>query len=312
MAGYQSVQLIGSVFLGVAFVTGMCGNYLVISSMLHVLKLRSATNCILVNLAVADILGCLLSLPIMTTTILIDLRHGVLKILSDVNFVSSVSIGGVIVSCHILLCIDRYQSIVSPFNQRTNENQMKKMSVGIWSIFVGLLALSIVLALLVDTHWLLVGDEEPHFVAGEVINGAGISVVGLTLLVMLYTFGILNRKLKRHATNMSKITRNPNQSIRLLKEQRLLKVALIIVLSFAFTTFPWIVVRLLYAITGHASKEAFIICYSILYSGHTINPFVYGSFMTNLRREMKNQFVGIVNRVCVLCRRNAPAAPGGQ
>ena len=288
---------LGTAYLSAVFLISLTGNSLLCSAMYKNASLRTATNLIILNLAMADIFGSLSNLPIMITTFLTNFEQKHLEAMGDPHFVLTVGSGMAICACHILLCVDRYDSVKRPFHRRLTKAKMKRISMGVWILALTFLAIATAFALLIETHWLFLIDEPSHFIAGEILNGAGILVIIVTLSAMLYSFISVRRGIKSHNQHMlSSLGQATLQT-----EMRLTKLGVLLVCSFSVTSLPWVTVRLLYSITGHQEKVTFIVCYSMLYTCHAINPLVYASFMRNFRKAMLTQLRNAFCSVFFLC-----------
>jgi ABC-type iron transport system FetAB permease component len=256
--------------------------------------MRTPTNLILFNLAVADTLGCLANMPIMFVTFWTDFENDSLEVLGEIHFVLTVLIGGAICSCHLLLCVDRYDAIKSPFHKRITKNRMKKIFLVVWiaSLAAGMLTIALVIA--VPTHWLTLQDVRPHFIAGEILNSVGTFVILAILFMMMYSSCTVRQGIHAHNNNMI----NSLGRATLDREMRITKVTAVLVTAFTITCLPWVITRLLYDITGHQDKISYMLSYSFLYTSHAINPLVYAGLMRGFQRAMKQSLKYCLSKIC--------------
>ncbi|EDO35642.1 predicted protein [Nematostella vectensis] len=276
------IRVFGCIFLVFIFFVGLIGNLLVCSVVRSRTVRSSATNHILLNLAIADILGCLVNLPIMFVTFYVDFQNNFLESLSDAHFVLTVTTGFPVCLCHLLLSVDRYDAIVNPFHRRVTVPRMKRVSIVLWGVSLGAGLIAAVLVVIIPTHWLILHDDSPHFIAGEVLNGVGTAVILSILTVMLYSFVKVRTSFRVHNTHMVQALGQAKVD----KEMRLTKVAVLLIASFTVTCLPWVFMRLVYSITGHQDKAAYILSYCLLYLSHAINPLLYTSLMRQFKRVM--------------------------
>ena len=278
----EVVRIISCVFLILIFLVGLVGNVLVWSAVHSNDGMRTPTNLILVNLAIADLLGCVVNMPIMFITFITDFIHEYIEVLGEIHFVLTVFIGIAVCLCHILLCIDRYDAVKAPFHRRITKLRMKRISQIIWCISLGAGVIVSVLVIVVPTHWLTLHEDDPHFIAGEILNGVGTLVILLILFAMMYSSYKVKMGVAAHNVSMM----NAFGRRTLDREIKITKAATVLTICFTVTCLPWVIVRLVYSITGHQDKISYIISYTFLYTSHAINPIVYAGFIKSFKRAM--------------------------
>ncbi|XP_031558851.1 neuromedin-U receptor 2-like [Actinia tenebrosa] len=288
------VRIGSCVFLLITFFVGLIGNLLVCLAVRNSVSMRTPTNLILVNLAVADFLGCLVNMPIMCYTFWTDFQDKSIDALGEVHFVLTVFIGFPICCCHVLLCIDRHDAIKSPFQRRINKNRIKKISLVVWAVSFATGILTISLVLLVPTHWLTLREEKPHFIAGEILNGTGTFVILAILSMMIYSSCVVKRGINSHNNNMMSAMGRATID----REMRITKVTTVLITAFTVTCLPWVFFRLLYDINGHQDEISYAICYTFLFTSHAINPIVYAGLMRNFQRTMKQSLKYCLAKIC--------------
>lgn len=292
----NSVRIGSCVFLFTTFFVGLIGNLLVCLAVRKSVTMRTPTNLILFNLAVADFLGCLVNMPIMFFTFLTDFEDESIEIIGEFHFVLTVFIGFAICCCHVLLCIDRYDAIKVPFQRRITRNRIKRISIAVWAASFATAVLTITLVVLVPTHWLTLREESPHFIAGEILNGIGTFVILAILTMMIVSSCIVKRKIEAHNNNMVNLIGRAT----LDREMRITKVTGVLITAFTVTCLPWVFLRLLYDINGYQEKISYVVCYTLLYTSHAINPIVYAGLMRNFQRAMKQSLKYCLARICCL------------
>ncbi|KAK3731338.1 hypothetical protein QZH41_004093 [Actinostola sp. cb2023] len=221
-----------------------------------------------------------------------DFVHGFIEVLGEIHFVLTVFIGIEICLCHVLLCIDRYDAIKAPFNRRITKIRMKRISQIIWAISLGAGVVTSVLVISVPTHWLTLEEDQPHFIAGEILNSVGTFVILSILFAMLYSSYIVKRAVAAHNDNMVHSLGRAT----LDREVKITKVAAVLVTGFTTTCLPWVIVRLLYSITGHQDKISYMISYTLLYTSHAINPIIYAGFIKTFQTTMLDSFFMFVSK----------------
>lgn len=287
------VRTIACIFQILTFAVGMIGNVLVCSAVHNKASMHTPTNFILINLAVADILGCVVNMPLMFVTFITDFQHNYIEIIGEIHFVLTVFIGIAVCSCHILLCIDRHDAIKSPFRRRITKLRMGSISRVLWSVSIGAAVLTSVLVILIPTHWLTLQDDQPHFIAGEILNGFGVVVIVSILVAMLYSCCVVKQGIVTHNNQMVQSLGRAT----LDREMRINRVATLLVMCFTITCLPWIVVRLIYSITGHQDKISYIISYTFLYTSHALMPIVYAGFIKPFQKAMLHILYSLISKI---------------
>lgn len=290
----NSVRICSCILLLITFFVGLVGNLLVCLAVRNSVRMRTSTNLILLNLAVADFLGCLVNMPIMFYTFWIDLEDESTEILGEAHFVLTVFIGCPICCCHVLLCIDRYDAIKSPFHRRITKNRMKRISLVVWSVSFATGVLTIPLVVMVPTHWLTLRQESPHYIAGEIVNGIGTLVILAILFLMIYSSCVVKRGINSHNNNMMSTLGRATID----REMRITKMTSVLITAFTVTCLPWVFFRLLYDIKGHQDKISYAVSYTFLFASHAVNPIVYAGLMRNFQRAMKRSLKYILAKIC--------------
>eukprot|EP00794_Sanderia_malayensis_P007712 gene7712-8550_t len=127
-----------TVLYAIIFIIGITGNILVLLTV-STKQMRSVTNIFLGNLAVADLITCLLSLPIIVMKLYVDWPLGkfvclFIYPLTDV-FVSV----SVCTLCAIML--DRFRGIVYPFTRKLSLKMTLLVTAAIWILSIAIVGI---------------------------------------------------------------------------------------------------------------------------------------------------------------------------
>ena len=310
-ARYPKMRVVNegaSVFLCLVFVVGVVGNAFVCGIVYTVRNMRNATNLILVNMAVADIIAALLSVPLMIATFLMnEVDYATIQRVSKVHFVLTVGAGAPLVFCHLLLCVDRYDSVIHPFRKRITKSRLKRISAFIWGTATLLSAAAVVVVTVAPVPWFLDEriDEDHFLVLSQIFDGISLTVIVVTLVCILESFVLVRRALHRHSHN---VTRSLGR-VTLEKEVQLSSAAVMSVTSFALTSLPWLIARFLHFTTTHQSEETFMLCYAAMHTSHAVNPLVYAGYIRTFRRAVKVRVRGMLVRP-LGCFQGAQIHPG--
>ena len=134
----ENVEITLAVIYSIITVLGIAGNSLVINVVQQNRHMRTITNIMLVNLAVADILSLIWSLPKRYFDVIDSHPSGETGIwlckLFTANNMAGITLG-VSVYTLILLAVERYNSVVQPFKApRIHENNVVHALVATWVI----------------------------------------------------------------------------------------------------------------------------------------------------------------------------------
>lgn len=126
-----------SLILLVTSAVGIAANIFVILAVYHQKSLQTCNNALVVNLAVGDILRCMIDCPVLLTIIIRVFQRGrVNKLICDTQVVSFSF------SCCIqlmtLACIsaERYQAIAQPFKKAQRRRRIMVLIPGIWTLAI--------------------------------------------------------------------------------------------------------------------------------------------------------------------------------
>lgn len=134
----ENVEITLAVIYSIIAVLGIAGNSLVINVVRQNRHMRTVTNIMLVNLAVADILSLIWSLPKRYFDLIDSHPSGETGIwlckLFTANNMAGITLGGSVYTL-ILLAVERYNSITQPFKPpRIRENNVVHALAATWII----------------------------------------------------------------------------------------------------------------------------------------------------------------------------------
>ncbi|XP_052224717.1 cholecystokinin receptor-like [Dreissena polymorpha] len=126
----------------VIFILSVCGNSLVIITLIKNKKMRTITNLFLVNLAISDLMLSVLCMPfsLVATVLLRNFIFGEAMCVI-IRYFQAVSVG---VSCYTLVAIslERYYAICEPLRSRRWQtlSHARRMLIGIWASVLTLMS----------------------------------------------------------------------------------------------------------------------------------------------------------------------------
>ncbi|KAM9496854.1 trace amine-associated receptor 13c-like [Clarias gariepinus] len=270
----------------------VCGNLLVIISVLHFKQLHTPTNTLVLSLAVSDLLiGAFVMLPTFIWTIescwIFDISYCIFLMITSF-FLGSQSIYNI-----ALISVDRYLALSNPFFY-TNTITRRKLSTVVYSNWF--LCLGYAMALLYfNSHLMKFGmcPGECFYFLNEVwtvIDLVYSFIVPLSVIIILYTLIFVIAK--KHATAIRELnnhTRPKTQKINshpMKSERKAAKVLGILVSVFLVCLLPYFMYSLLGGVTelqlDTIHKLLIMFCLN-----STINPFIYALFYPWFRRCIK-------------------------
>ena len=293
-------------------VTGLCGNCLVVLAVIRKPTMRTLRNTFIINLAVSDLLLCLLTMPLTLMEILT--KHWPLG-----NSVISCKIAGGLPAVSIfvstisitVISLDRYQLIVYP-----TQDYLKKMGaivglVLVWTVSFFLAAPLFIYRIL--DHHLLAGPpvesvdycfEQWPIVHGRALYSFGTIVIqyAAPIVTVSIAHARICRKLRlRHSLllSMCKDSRKQNTEKRRLRKLNILLTAIAFI--FAVCWMPLNVFNLvvdLYNPFSNDQAELMIIIYAVCHmlgmSSALANPLLYGYLNENFRQEFREIAASVI------------------
>ena len=286
-------------------VTGATGNGLVCLVVACKPQMRTARNVFIINLAIADLLLCLFTMPFTLTQILFKvwpLGKFMCKMVSSLQaisiYVSTMSITAI--------ALDRYNAIVYPTREWTKRLGSVAILSSIWSVAV-LLALPLFIYHTVDHHY--VGLPQLEYVEycyeewpgkhGRVFYSVGSMIFQYVLPIAIVgvTYALICRKLQRRMS--TKVRLNNAGQIKDSDMQRIKKTNLLLISIAVIFVLSWLPLNCLNLMTDLDSslitsdrtfRVVFASCHMIGMSSACSNPLLYGWLNDNFRKEFKEVF----------------------
>ncbi|KAM9496687.1 trace amine-associated receptor 13c-like [Clarias gariepinus] len=270
----------------------VCGNMLVIISVLHFKQLHTPTNTIVLSLAVSDFLiGAFVMLPVLIWTIescwIFNTSYCICLLISSF-FLANVSIYNI-----ALVSVDRYLALSKPFFY-TNKISRRKMCIVVYSNWC-LCVVYVIAVLYFNGSFMgvLLCPGECFLFFNEVwsvIDLVHSFIFPLSIIIILYTgVFVIARK---HATAIRELnnhTRPKAQktTVHLMKsERKAAKVLGILVAVFLVCLLPYFIFTFLGEIIKLQS-DTFQKVLILIHLNSTINPFIYALFYPWFRRCIK-------------------------
>ncbi|XP_053345547.1 trace amine-associated receptor 13c-like [Clarias gariepinus] len=267
----------------------VCGNLLIIMSVLHFKQLHTPTNTLVLSLAVSDFLiGALVMLSVLIWTIescWIFERGYCFCLLITAFFLGNVSFYNV-----ALISVDRYLALSNPFFYATTISR-KKMCIVVYCNW-GLCVVYVIAVLYFNRSFMGISmcPGECFLFLNEVwsvIDLVHSFIFPLSVIIILYSLVFVIAK--KHATAIRELnnhTRPKTQKITshsMKSERKAAKVLGILVFVFLMCLLPYFIFTLL----GDVIKiqpETFQKVLIMIYLNSTINPFIYALFYPWFRR----------------------------
>ncbi|XP_038077365.1 octopamine receptor beta-1R-like [Patiria miniata] len=192
-----------SVLYGIAFIAGTPGNSLVILAVLLSKKLRTTTNTFVVNLSVADLLTCLVLIPVNANVIstlyfgIGDLQVG-LTLLLVTGFILYTTLGCSILTL-ICIALNRWLLITRPLTTYQKVYTPKKIAVCL--MFVWVIPIVFVLTLGYS------GLGKRYFI---VVLAVAMFPIPLTVIIACYV--LIWRRINRQVRSMASSSHIPEVS----------------------------------------------------------------------------------------------------
>lgn len=271
-----------SIFYLLLSVITVAGNALVIVAVwkdpLKILR-SSPSNFILLSLAMSDLTVGVLVIP---GVALWYLRVGIkadpwLSELIVIIFVGAaliVSVGHV-----LLLTVDRYYALATPFKYRTKITK-RRISIASVSIWICCVCYAVVSSI-IQQHFLVM-----WFISVLVIYISSECICNLYLATLWY--------LMKHSKARTMIE-NSQSSVELFyqREKKVFKVIVSVIFVYFFCVIPWLVTQLVlyFCKVCHEHFEVMMVCYNVttgfLFVNSALNPFLYSWRFSKFRATFK-------------------------
>ncbi|XP_053346568.1 trace amine-associated receptor 13c-like [Clarias gariepinus] len=276
----------------VVVLLNLCGNMLVIISVLHFKQLHTPTNTLVLSLAVSDFLmGAFVMLPVciwMIEACWIFKTGFCICLMMTSFFLGNVSVYNI-----ALIAVDRYLSLSNPFFYT---NTISRKTVCIVVYFNWCLCLVYVIVLLYfngNFMGLLMCPGQCFLLLNEVWGAIDLVhsfIFPLSLIIIFYTLVFVIAR--KHATAIRELnnhTRSKTQKITshsMKSETKAAKVLGILVAVFLVCLLPYFI----YSLLGNVIElkpETLQKLVILVYINSTINPFIYALFYPWFRRCIK-------------------------
>ncbi|XP_042880397.1 melanopsin-like isoform X2 [Penaeus japonicus] len=276
-----------SFFLVVSMLLALGGNVMVILTIVRHRGMRTRTNLLLANLAVADILVAVLDMPIALVTII----NGRWIFNHAFCLFNGFTVGlGLMLSVHTLMWISihKYISITKPFSRSVTPRKIILMIVAAWAwtIFFNLTPLIGLTKTEFKRGASQCGPsppEEPRQYIHAALN-TSINLV-IPLVVMSYCYYKIFKEVKDHLSRMQEFT-DVNVRNSLIQQKQITETLCIVLSVFVLFWLPYIVYSLSLVFLGPARVPVIFnpIAYLFGYMNSACNPIIYALRSPSFRR----------------------------
>ncbi|XP_060761144.1 trace amine-associated receptor 13c-like [Neoarius graeffei] len=271
----------------------VCGNLLVIMSVLHFKQLHTPTNMLLLSLAVSD---CLIGALVMPTVLIWTIES--CWIFDKGYCITFLMTGYVLTGLSIyniaLIAVDRYLALSNPFLY-INTISRRTMSIVVFSNWCASLVYNMTLCYFNGNFTSsVICPGECYLFLNEVWSVIDLVITFIfpcSVIIILYTGVFVIAK--KHATAIRELnnhTRPETQKITshsMKSERKAAKVLGILVSVFLVCLLPYFIYSLLGDII-ELQTETFLKVFIVLYLNSTINPVIYALFYPWFRRCIKS------------------------
>ncbi|XP_022245647.1 allatostatin-A receptor-like [Limulus polyphemus] len=287
------LSIVVPILFGTIFIVGLFGNFLVVIVVLFNPQMRSTTNLLIINLAVADLLFIIFCVPFTAWDYSLPYWPFGGVWCRIVQYLVIVCAYASIYTL-VLMSLDRFMAVVHPITSisiRTEKNAY--IAIGItWSCII--LACVPVL----QAHGLMnyMFRQKEHsvcvFLANEGYNHAAFQisfflssyVVPLVLIFALYM--LILKRLWFHAAPGGKMSAESHKS-----KKRVTRMVVIVVLIFAICWFPIQIVLVLKSLNKYHLETATIVVqiasHILAYMNSCVNPILYAFLSDNFRKAFR-------------------------
>ncbi|XP_045133406.1 beta-1 adrenergic receptor-like [Portunus trituberculatus] len=286
-----------SFFLAVSMFLAFFGNIMVILTILRHPGMRTRTNLLLGNLAVADILVAVLDMPVALTTII---KHDWI-FSEELCYVNGFAVGlGLMLSIHTLMWISihKYLSITRHFTCNVTKCKIRLMMVAAWAWTILYNLSATPLIGLTKTVYKKGSSQCGPAVPTSALQRAHSAINTLCNLVipmgvMIFCYYKIFKEVHNHLERMREIA---DQGVRnSYIQQKQITVTLLIVLIFFFAFWmPYIVYSMSLVFLGEERVDPVFnpISYLFGYMNSACNPVIYAFRSPSFRRSFKEIICG--------------------
>ncbi|XP_068083241.1 RYamide receptor [Anabrus simplex] len=291
-----------SVFYGTISVLAVVGNSLVMWIVATSRRMQNVTNCFIANLALADIVIGLFSIPFQFQAALLQRWNLPYFMCAFCPFVQVLSVN-VSIFTLTAIAVDRHRAILNPLSARPSKLRAKICIAAIWCV-----ATSLALPKAAALRVILVNDtingraDEKPFCMNVHFSDEAMMWYHFILVFVQYLtpLCIISYVYARMALRLwgSKAPGNAQDSrdANLLKnKKRVIKMLVIVVALFAICWLPLQTYNVLQVIFPNINRYRYIniiwfCCDWLAMSNSCYNPFIYGIYNEKFKREFKQRF----------------------
>jgi len=290
------IQILFSLGYLVIFVTGISGNLLVVMVVLARKHMRTTTNMYIVNMAVADILMCLVSVPLTPLSTFMD-KWIFGEILCKVTGASQGT--SVYMSTFTLtaIAVDRYWTILHPFSSRPDLNKTIFITVCLdlvaisvtlpYSYFMELVSDPATNNMICQETW----NPLPRLIYGGFTNVTQFVIPFATIII---SYSSIVVKLKERSAAGKPGSRSAKKRLEEeARTKRTNRMLIGMVVIFGTCWFPINLINLLSDCLDLGCWSyyyvTFFLCHIIAMSSTCYNPFLYGWLNTAFKAEFSRK-----------------------
>ncbi len=202
-ANGRILMLVSCVLLGITFVVGVLGNLLVCVSVYTNKSLRTPNNALLVNLAIADLLTCIFSVPILllvyVTSITSSECPNSRTALCTVQMFFHISSSSIQLFTLASISMERYQAIARPFKTKEQKWRVIASLIASWSAGI-LLGVMTTLFLRNNPMYIFCNCEKSHSIPKfDIVHACVLTPLGLICLaIVLFFYGKIFEIVRKH------------------------------------------------------------------------------------------------------------------
>lgn len=284
------VQISTCLFISVWHLIGTVGNYLLCSVVYSDSTLQTPIHLILVNLALADLIGCLVIPPLTLAMFVCSCRPEVFSTLGNIRLVLSGTLAVLVSAINILLSIDRYDAVIRHLNRRITKEKMKGIAIGLWAMDLAVAASMITLVSTSTFRWTPFSGT-PHPNDSTLYTNMRIAMILGSVLLL----GMMSAVTYSYVSVKCTIRQHKQQLIQLLgqeilnQQERLTWMSLCVASVFTISIMPCLILGIYSSAVGPVNDNLEKVSYAMLASGYGINPVIFTQFMPGLWRAMKRK-----------------------
>ncbi|XP_050070365.1 allatostatin-A receptor-like [Anopheles maculipalpis] len=286
------VSTIVAIFFGFIGITGLLGNALVVLVVLSNPQMRSTTNLLIINLAIADLLFVVFCIPFTATDyVLASWPFGELWC-KTVQYLIVVTAHASIYTL-VLMSLDRFLAVVHPIASmviRTEKNTVLAITI-LWVVIITTgLPVSFAHGIIRYKHLDQVVEQcgflekdSPSWPAFHIAFFLSSYVVPLILISVLYMW-MLSRLWRSSVGGRSAESKKG--------KKRVTRLVVIVVAAFASLWFPIQVILVLKSVDVFVADSHFkislqIVSHVLAYTSSCINPLLYAFLSENFRKAFR-------------------------